>query len=80
MFISRRTTCPVEYLLAANTYVANVAYVTTTIYKFETCKNSYNSQSCKLSTTESVKNILTKKLVRILKSFEPVRIFYKLEK
>ena len=51
--------CPVEYFISenylANIYVTNVVYVTTTIYKFETCKNSYNSQSCKLSTLKSVK-------------------------
>ena len=51
--------CPVEYFISenylANIHVANVAYVTTTIYKFKSFKNSYNSQSCKLSTLESIK-------------------------
>ena len=57
------TLCLVEYFISenylANIHVANVAYVTTTIYKFKTCKNSYNSQSCKLSALESIKNTWT---------------------
>ena len=69
--------CPVEYFISenylANIHVANVAYVTTTIYKFKTCKNSYNSQSCKLSALESIKNTWTWKTVLNLGEFLQVQ-------
>jgi hypothetical protein len=41
-----------------NTYVANADCIKSAINNFEKCKKSYNSQSCKLSTLESVKDML----------------------
>ncbi len=74
--------CDGNFQLAKSTtytYVANTAYILTAIYKFETCKNSNNSQSCKLSTPEFVKTYQQKTCKNCYK-FQTCKNSYKFEK
>ena len=64
----------------ANIYVANVAYVSTTIYESLICKKSYESLICKPSMWEFVNNVPEKTICKYSYTSEIGKISYKSNK